>query len=183
METHLQALCRGLRSHTDLRVIVSSEDRTSVEEIVDSVPVTRLATVLNAFSTAISPGMAAQIRTSGADLVHIHLPNPTAVLAYLASGYRGCLVITYHSDIVKQKLLARVFQPFLDAALRRSSATIATSPNYLATSPVLQAFRDRGHVIPYGIDTAQFEHPDPDARGRIRARFGDRLVITVGRLV
>jgi glycosyltransferase involved in cell wall biosynthesis len=183
METHLQALCRGLRSHTDLRVIVSSENRTSMEEVVDSVPVTRVATVLNAFSTAISPGMAAQIRTSGADLVHIHLPNPTAVLAYLASGYRGCLVITYHSDIVKQKVLARVFQPFLDAALRRSSAIIATSPNYLATSPVLQAFRDRCHVIPYGIDTGPFEHPDPDAAGRIRARFGERLVITVGRLV
>jgi rhamnosyl/mannosyltransferase len=137
----------------------------------------RLATVLKAFSTAISPGMAAQIRTSGADLVHIHLPNPTAVLAYLASGYRGRLVITYHSDIVKQKLLARVFQPFLNAALRRSSAIIATSPNYVATSPVLQAFRDRCHVIPYGIDTAQLEQRDPGAR------FGERLVITVGRLV
>ncbi len=177
METHLQALCRGLRSHTDLRVIVSSDDRTTVEEVVDSVPVTRLATVLNVFSTAISPGMAAQVRNSGADLVHIHLPNPTAVLAYLASGYRGCLVITYHSDIVKQKVLARLFQPFLDAALRRSAAIIATSPNYLATSPVLQAFRDRCHVIPYGIDTAQFEQRDRDAR------FDERLVITVGRLV
>ena len=183
METYLQALCQGLRSHTDLHVIVSSEDRTSVEEVVDSVPVTRLATVLNVFSTAISPGMAAQIRSSGADLVHIHLPNPTAVLAYLASGYRGHVVFTYHSDIVKQKVLARVFQPFLDTALQRSSAIITTSANYLATSPVLQAFRDRCHVIPYGIDTAQFEHPDPDAAGRIRARFGERLVITVGRLV
>jgi len=127
--------------------------------------------------------MAAQIRTSGADLVHIHLPNPTAVLAYLASGYRGRLVITYHSDIVKQKVLARVFQPYLDAALRRSSAIIATSTSYLATSPVLQAFRDRCHVIPYGIDTAAFEHRDPDAAQRTRARFGERLVVTVGRLV
>jgi glycosyltransferase involved in cell wall biosynthesis len=48
---------------------------------------------------------------------------------------------------------------------------------------VLQAFRDRCHVIPYGIDTAQFEHCDPDAVRRIRARFGERLVISVGRLV
>jgi glycosyltransferase involved in cell wall biosynthesis len=183
METHLQTLCGGLRNHVDLRIVVSSDDRSSVEEVIDSVPVTRLATMLNVFSTAISPGMAAQIRNSRADLVHIHLPNPTAVLAYLMSGYRGCLVVTYHSDIVRQKLLGRVFEPLLYAALRRSAAIIATSPNYLATSPVLQAFRDRCHVIPYGIDTMQFEQRDPDAVGRIRARFGERLVLSVGRLV
>jgi glycosyltransferase involved in cell wall biosynthesis len=183
METHLQALCTGLRNHVDLRVVVSSDHRRSVEETIDQVPVTRLGTTLKAFSTAISLGMAAHIRNSRADLVHIHLPNPTAVLAYLMSGYRGCLVVTYHSDIVKQKVLGRMFAPLLYAALRRSAAIIATSTNYLATSPVLQAFRDRCHVIPYGIDTIQFEHCDPDAVSGIRARLGERLVVSVGRLV
>jgi glycosyltransferase involved in cell wall biosynthesis len=183
METHLEALCGGLRNHVDLRVIVSSDNRRSVDEVIDLVPVTRLATMLNVFSTAISPGMAAQIRNSRADLVHLHLPNPTAVLAYLMSGYRGCLVVTYHSDVVRQKVLGRVFEPLLYAVLRRSSAIIATSPNYLATSPVLQAFRDRCHVIPYGIDTIRFGHCEPDAVSRIRARFGERLVVSVGRLV
>ena len=183
METHLQALCGGLRGRADVRVVVSSDDRRSVEEVVESVPVAREATLLQAFSTAISPGMVARIRDSGADLVHIHLPNPTAVLAYLLSGYRGRLVVSYHSDIVKQKVLGRMFEPLLYAALRRSAAVITTSQNYLATSQVLQDFRDRCHVIPYGIDTAQFEKSDADAVRRIRARFGDRLVISVGRLV
>jgi glycosyltransferase involved in cell wall biosynthesis len=183
METHLEALCGGLRNHTDLRVIVSSDDRNSVEEVLNSVPVSRLATVLKVRSTAISLAMAARIRNSAADLVHIHLPNPTAVLAYLASGYRGPLVVTYHSDIVRQKVLARMFEPLLNAALRRSSAIITTSTNYLATSPVLQTFRDRCHVIPFGMDTARFEQCDPDAVRQVRARFGERLVISVGRLV
>jgi rhamnosyl/mannosyltransferase len=127
--------------------------------------------------------MASRIRRSGADLVHIHLPNPTAVLAYLASGYRGPLVVTYHSDIVKQQVLGRMFEPFLYGALRKSTAIITASSNYLATSQVLQVFRDRCHIIPYGIDTAHFERRDSDAVRRIRARFGDRLVISVGRLV
>ena len=183
METHLQALCGGMRNHADVRVIVSSDNRRSVDEVIDSVPVTRLATMLKAFSTAISPGMAGRIRNSAADLVHIHLPNPSAVQAYLMSGYRGRLVVSYHSDIVKQKMLGRMFEPLLYATLRRSAAIIATSQNYLATSPVLQDFRDRCHVIPYGIDTAQFEHFDAEAVRRIRARFGERLVISVGRLV
>jgi rhamnosyl/mannosyltransferase len=183
IETHLQALCGALRNHADVRVIVSSEDRNTVEEMVDSVPVARLATLITAFSTSISPGMVSRIRNSGAGLVHVHLPNPAAVLAYLASGHRGPLVVTYHSDTVKQKVLGRMFEPFLNAALRKSAAIIATSPNYLATSPVLQAFRDRCHVIPYGIDTAQFEQCSPDAVRSVRERLGDRLVISVGRLV
>jgi len=183
IETHLQALCGALRNHADVRVIVSSEDRNTVEEMVDSVPVARLSTLITAFSTSISPGMVSRIRNSGAGLVHIHLPNPAAVLAYLASGHRGPLVVTYHSDTVKQKVLGRMFEPFLNAALRKSAAIIATSPNYLATSPVLQAFRDRCHVIPYGIDTAQFEQCSPEAVRSVRERLGDRLVISVGRLV
>jgi rhamnosyl/mannosyltransferase len=183
IETHLQALCGALRPHADLRVIVSSEDRNTLEEIVDSVPVERLSTLLTAFSTSISPGMVGRIRHSGAELVHLHLPNPAAVLAYLASGHRGRLVVTYHSDTVKQKILGRMFEPFLHAVLRRSDAIIATSPNYLATSPMLQAFRDRCRVIPYGIDTSHFEQYSPDAVRQVRERFGERLVISVGRLV
>jgi len=183
IETHLQALCGALLPHANVRVIVSSDDRHTVEEIVDAVPVARLATLLTAFSTSISPAMVSRIRNSGADLVHIHLPNPAAVLAYLASGHRGRLIVTYHSDTVKQKFLGRLFEPLLSAALRKSDAIIATSPNYLATSPVLQAFRDRCHVIPYGIDTAQFEQCDAEAVRSIRQRFGERLVVSVGRLV
>ena len=183
IETHLQALCGALLEHADVRVIVSSEDRNTVEETVDEVPVARLSTLLTAFSTSISPGMVSRIRRSNAQLVHIHLPNPAAVLAYLASGHRGPMVVTYHSDTVKQKVLGRMFEPLLHAALRRSAAIIATSPNYLATSPALQAFRDRCHVIPYGIDTTQFEQCDRDAVRSVRERYGERLVISVGRLV
>jgi glycosyltransferase involved in cell wall biosynthesis len=183
METHLKALCGELRNHVDLRVLVSSNDRKTTEEIVDSVPVERLSTWLRAFSTSISPAMVARIRDSRADLVHLHLPNPSAVLAYLASGRRGCLVVTHHSDIVKQKVLGRIFEPFLYSFLRRSAAIIATSTNYVATSPVLQAFRDRCHIIPFGIDAAQFQHCDPAAVRSLRERFGERLVISVGRLV
>lgn len=183
IETHLQALCGALRHHADVRVTVSSEGRNTIEEMVDSVPVARLATLLTAFSTSISPGMVSHIRRSGAELIHIHLPNPAAVLAYLASGHRGRLVFTYHSDTVKQKLLGQMFEPILHAALRRSDAIIATSPNYLATSAVLQAFQDRCHVIPYGIDTTQFEQCSPEEVRRVHERFGERLIISVGRLV
>ena len=183
IETHLQALCGTLTEHVDLSVVVSSDDRRTMDELVDGVRVARVGTLLNAFSTSISPGIVSRIRSADADLVHLHLPNPTAVLAYLASGHRGPLVITYHSDTVRQKVLGALFQPFLNSILRRSAAIITTSPNYLESSPVLRVFRDRCHVIPYGIDTTLYEHRDPEAVQRIRRQYGERLVISVGRLV
>jgi glycosyltransferase involved in cell wall biosynthesis len=84
---------------------------------------------------------------------------------------------------VRQKVLGPLFAPFLHRALSRASAIIATSPDYLRTSAVLRRHRDRCHVIPYGIALDQFAHADSNAVAEIRQRYGDRLVLSVGRLV
>ena len=183
IETHLQQLADELKTIIDLQVIVASDGRNTIRETVDGVPVVRLANPLTLFSTPICPAMVSQIRAAKADLLHIHLPNPTAVLAYLASGHHERVVFTYHSDTVRQKVLGSLFEPFLHRALRCGSAIIATSPNYLQTSPVLAAHRERCHIIPYGIDIAEFQHCEPAAVARVRRQFGDRLIISVGRLV
>jgi rhamnosyl/mannosyltransferase len=183
IETHLQALCGELRKPLDLRVIVASEDRQPVEETLDGVRVSRVPTRLTLASTPLCPGMVRQIGAASIDLIHIHLPNPTAVLAYLASGQIAPLIVTYHSDTVRQKVLGPLFAPFLHRALSRASAIIATSPDYLRTSAVLRRHRDRCHVIPYGIAVDQFARADSNAIAEIRQRYGDRLVLSVGRLV
>lgn len=153
IETHLQALCTELHKSIDLRIIVASDDRTASDETVEGVRVRRVPTSMTVASTPLCPKMIGMIRSSDAQIVHIHLPNPTAVLAYLASGHRGHLVVTYHSDTVRQKILGALFEPWLNQALRRSSAIIATSPDYRRTSKVLSHYQDRCHVIPYGISS------------------------------
>ncbi len=183
IETHLQALCGQLCRSVDLRVMVSSDDGHPSTEVVDGVRVSRVPTRLTVASTPLCPGMVGEIKRSNADLIHIHLPNPMAVLAYLASGHRGRLVVTYHSDTVRQKVLGPLFAPFLHQALSRASAIIATSPDYRRTSPVLARYLDRCHVIPYGIALDEFERADPPAVQQVRERYGDRLILSVGRLV
>jgi rhamnosyl/mannosyltransferase len=183
IETHLQVLCGELLKYVDLRVIVAGNDKRSVDEVVDGVTVLRMATPITLFSTPLCPSMPGRIRASKADLVHIHLPNPAAVLAYLTSGHRGHLLVTYHSDTIRQKRLGAIFEPLLHLALRRSSAIIATSPNYLRTSPVLARHQDRCHVVPYGIPVERFERCGEESVARLRARYGSRLIISVGRLV
>jgi rhamnosyl/mannosyltransferase len=183
METHLHALSTALRSATDVEVVVANTSRTTVREIVDGVPVTRLGTLVNLGAAPYTPGLRRLMRASRADVLHLHFPHPTAILAYLGSGFRGKLVVTYHSDIVRQRLLGAAFRPILDHALRRASAVICTSANYIASSPVLSRHRARCRVLPFGIPLERYADAAPDRVAEIRHRYGPRLVLAVGRLV
>jgi len=183
METHLQALCAGLRREAQLEVIVANDRPASEYELLEGVPVSRLATACTLASIPICPSLVSRIRASKADLIHIHLPNPAAALAYLASGHRGPLVVSYHSDIVRQKLLGSLFEPFQQAFLRRSTAIIVATHNYLRTSRALAPHKQKCRLIPYGVCLAQFQNPDPLEVMRLQERYGDRLILSVGRLV
>ena len=183
IETHLQVLCEALQSEVEVEVVVAAGNAKRSNERVCGIHVDRLNTWFTIASAPVCPAMVSRIRHSPADLIHIHLPNPMAVVAWLASGRRDPLVVTYHSDTVRQVLLGAAFDPIQHRMLRRAAAIIATSPNYAATSPVLARHRDRCHVIPYGIPLAQFRSCAPAAVDQLRRQYGDRLVLAVGRLV
>lgn len=187
METHLRDLCERLPPRFEPHALVAASDAAGVEETIDGVRVTRLGTRLQFGAAPVCPGMARRIRESDARLVHLHFPNPTAILSYLTSGHRGPLVVTYHSDIVRQKVLGRAFRPVLYRFLSRASAIVATSPDYVESSSVLRDFRAKCRVIPLGIvaekfDRASDDDADETAR-RVRAEHGPRIVLGVGRLI
>ncbi|MBV9110974.1 MAG: glycosyltransferase [Gemmatimonadetes bacterium] len=183
MESHLELLCRVTKAEVDLSVLVSADGRRTEREVRDGVPVTRIGTRFTASSASFNPGMAREIRRADADVVHFHHPNPPAVLSYLAARPRGRLVVTYHSDIVRQRVLGPLFTPALHRFLRRAKAIIASSPQYAENSPVLRAHADRVRVIPFGIDAAELAQADPAEVEEIRRRFGPRIVFAAGRLV
>lgn len=183
IETHLEELSEQLQSFADVKVIVANTARRSVTEQVSGVTVHRVGTLGTFANTPISPGMVSAIRNTPADIVHIHWPNPAAALAYLASGHTGRLVLTYHSDIVKQKAAASLFRPVLNLLMARCEAVIATSPNYVETSPILQQHRKRCHVIPYGIGIEKLGAPDHVLVEELRRKYGPRIVLSVGRFV
>ena len=184
MESHLEALCGELKRSVDLEILVASSNgsRTS-EEFLDGVKVARLGKLFTLRSAPFCPQMVRQIRTSKADIVHIHLPNPGAILAYLASGHRGRLVFTYHSDIIRQKVLSRFFDPILRHALNHADAIIVSSSNYIKSSYILPRYEEKCRVIPFGIQIERFQRPHLLEVRRLRKLFGPRIVLGVGRLV
>jgi glycosyltransferase involved in cell wall biosynthesis len=183
METHLRTLCGELKHVVDTRVIVANDKRETSVEQIDGVSVTRVGRALQAGASPICPQMSRLIGQSDSDIVHIHLPNPVALIAYWVSGHKGRLVITYHSDILRQKLLSNAFFPVLQQVLHRAAAIISSSPNYVEHSPILNPWRNRCRVIPFGVDPNLFTEESPSEINRIRSLFGPKIVLGVGRLV
>ncbi|MFN7921993.1 MAG: glycosyltransferase [Bryobacteraceae bacterium] len=183
IESHLKDLVTAIRPDVDVEVVVAAEGRQTVKQVIEGVPVTRLGVLCHLAGAPVCPEMVSYIAKSPAEIIHMHLPNPMAVLSYLASGRRGDLVISYHSDVVRQKMLAKLFSPFLHKAMERSSRVIATSPDYVKRSEVLARFENRCEVIPFGICLDEFENPDKEKIAEIRREFGPRIVVALGRLV
>jgi rhamnosyl/mannosyltransferase len=183
IETTLELLCQGLKDAVDLQVVVAHDGPADLEENMNGVAVRRLGTAMKIAASPICPGLRRAMRDARADLVHIHLPHPVALLTHLLGGIEGGLVCTYHSDIVRQRLLERLIRPLQDRALRRAGGIIVTSPNLIASSPVLQRHRERCAVIPFGIDVGP-ETPQAESEGRaIREKFPLPILLAVGRLV
>jgi rhamnosyl/mannosyltransferase len=120
------------------------------------------------------------------DLLHVHVPNPTMVLGLFLCRPRVPWVISYHSDVIRQRALLLLQRPFENWVFRRARAVFAASPSYVSGSRYLQRFADKVTVNPYGIDLAAFLHPSSAARQaaeRFRATYGEPLWLAVGRLV
>lgn len=115
-----------------------------------------------------------------ADVVHYHFPWPFMDLAHFAARINKPTVVTYHSDIVRQRHLLRVYQPLKHRFLGSVDQIVATSPNYLASSAVLDRFRDKTRVITYGLDKDIYPEPEAGRLTRWRAEVGDKFFLFVG---
>ena len=134
-------------------------------------------------STTIAPSMISWLRRNagGYDIIHIHHPDPMAALALMISGYKGKVVLHWHSDILSQKLLLRFYRPIQDWLIKRADSIVGTSPVYLAESPYLQKVQGKTRCIPIGI------LPNRSGSGEVRRikneYSGRRIIFSLGRLV
>lgn len=120
--------------------------------------------------------------TQAVDLIHYHFPNPFADL--LQQWYRPQKpsVITYHSDIVKQKILLKLYQPLMHRFLRAADHIVATSPNYVDTSSTLQQYVEKVSVIPIGIDKQGYPPVEEERLAYWRRRITQPFFLFIGAL-
>lgn len=115
-----------------------------------------------------------------ADIIHYHFPWPFMDMVHLTSRLNKPSLVTYHSDIVRQAFLLQLYRPLMNSFLKSVDSIVATSPNYLHSSPVLQQFRDKTQVIPIGLDKPAYPKPSQDTHDHWQQRFGERFFLFVG---
>ena len=115
-----------------------------------------------------------------ADVVHYHFPWPFADMLHFAARVRSPTVLTYHSDIVRQRVLAALYSPLMLRFLRSMDRIVCTSPNYFATSPVLQRFEDKVEILPIGLDPDSYPSPERAEVAAERARYGEGFFLFIG---
>lgn len=162
IENHVRMLAEGqaARGH-EVSVLVTSRDRRTHEEMRNGVRVIYAARLTTISSTPVSLAMPGLLARERPDIVHLQFPYPFGETANYFFGHGHKTIITYQSDIVRQRFLRVLYAPLMGSVLKQVGKIIATSPNYVTTSPVLARWRDKCTVVPLGIDPAPFIAPPP----------------------
>jgi glycosyltransferase involved in cell wall biosynthesis len=187
IETLLRFWCEGfVQCGAEVDCVVANDAPRTVHEKVNGVRVHRFASYGLALSTSLCPKYVSCARRYGADIWHVHFPNPLADIASICGPKTTPLVLSYHSDVIRQAALMNLYRPVLERLLKRATSIVVATPRHIDHSPWLTAHRKKCEVIPYGIDLARFlatpaSSPLVD-QARERAA-GRPILLTVGRLV
>ena len=181
MERHMALMCRFQREWADVRALTCSRRLRTAAATRGGTEVREVGEWARFQSAPVSPMFPYYLRAMEADVVVIHVPNPTAELSYLLSRPRGKLVVRYQSDVVRQAAAMKVYRPFLMKFLSKADIILAASEQYLSTSSALQPFLDKCRVVPLGIVAEEFAPPDSDCIRALRERYGGRFVLFSGR--
>ncbi|HEN3660139.1 TPA: glycosyltransferase family 4 protein, partial [Yersinia enterocolitica] len=114
------------------------------------------------------------------DIIHYHFPFPFMDMVHFISGINKPTVVSYHSDIVKQKNILKIYTPLMNLFLGSVSRIVAASPNYVATSATLKKFSRKVSVIPYGLDEDSYPTPLPERIDFWKSKFGTRFFLFIG---
>ncbi|MGW8195874.1 MAG: glycosyltransferase, partial [Desulforhopalus sp.] len=144
--------------------------------------VVRCRLTLDMASTPMSIDMIGEFKrqVQWADIVHYHFPWPFGDFLHLLSSRNIPSVVTYHSDIYKQRLLKIFYAPLMHGFLNRVDRIVATSGNYLDTSIDLARHRKRCLVVPIGLDENSYTVPSSETVAAWEKRVGRNFFLFIG---
>ncbi|KIM09147.1 MAG: glycosyl transferase family 1 [Sulfurovum sp. PC08-66] len=166
-------------------VLCSNKGYMYSEEIEQGYKVVRTKSFGIKFSTSITPQMVLKLKNMirDYDIVHVHLPDPMATLALFLVGTKNKkIVLHWHSDIIKQKYLLRLFEPLQNWIMRNADLIIATTPKYIEESKYLQKYKEKCVPIPIGIDSDRLTVNHNLVLKIKNENHGKKIVFSLGRL-
>lgn len=182
IETYTQTLCQEqVREGMHVRAVVVNHLSVQGQDVTFStwartmdqcdregaVRVIRLGRVANLARLDVTPSLPRilrQLERDRPDIWHLQTPNPAWLMALALRPNLGPIVITHHSDIIRQRLLQVPLRPLERLVYARAARIICSNPDYAEGSRALRPFREKIAVISYGIDLEPFVHPSPEAK-------------------
>lgn len=163
IENHIKMLAeaQAARGHAVSVLVTSRDHRTHIETLngVRVIFAARLATISSA---PVSIELFRLLARERPDIAHLQFPYPLGEAANYFFGKAHKTIISYQSDIIRQKYLRVVYAPLMRRVLARVDRILVSSPQYIASSPVLAPFKQKCAIVPLGIDPTPFEMATAD---------------------
>jgi len=199
IETHVQTLARtqsalGAEVHVVCVNRLDQQGRLSnrthtVRDLDGNVSINRIGRLLSWARFDFCPGLSRKICQLVDDpqtLLHLHTPNPTMLMALTMLHKRVPLVITHHSDVIKQRILKYGLRPFEHLVYSQSSQILTDSLPYIQGSKFLRLYRNKLSDLPLGLDCSIYNYPSERALAfsrNLKQQYGEIIWLAVGRLV
>jgi rhamnosyl/mannosyltransferase len=136
-------------------------------------------TNINIFSTQLSYSFIIkwmEVRNSY-DIILINMPNPFVNLVVgLLPPLKGNIVLYWHSDIIKQKVLLQFYKPLLISLIKKSIAIVAPTAIHLDQSDFSCLFSSKKYVIPYILNNYL-------EKSGMKLFNGKKVIFSCGRLI
>ncbi len=181
IERHMALSCRYQRQWAEVEALTCGRRLSTRQAVHDGTRVTEVGEWGRLQSAPFSLMFPSHLRRTDADVVVLHLPNPTAELSWLLAPPTGVLVVRYHSDVVRQARAMALYRPFQQRFLSRANLILPTSAQYRDSSESLAPFREKCRVVPLGIVPEEFPAPPTAHIRALQSRYGGPFVLFTGR--
>lgn len=162
IENHVKTLAEAqAAAGHDVTVLVTNPGGQPAQQTLNGVRLVRAWRLATVASTPISPTFPLLLARRRPDVTHLHFPYPVGEVSQWLAGGKRPYVISYHSDVVKQQGLLRLYRPLLRRVLAGAAAIIAGSDNYVQSSPYLRPLAAKCTAVPYAVDCNRFAAAAP----------------------
>lgn len=177
----------------EMKVICLNEDaeaeglvcrrQESVHDNIDGVEVIRCGSIAKVASQLISPKYLSELRkvmnSYKPDIVIFHYPNP--FLAQFLLDYKKRpfkLVVYWHLDITKQKVLGKLFHGQNLSLIKRADKIVGATTKHVEESAYTKYFGDKKYILPYAVNEERLIMTDADKAmsEEIRKKYSDKIL-------
>ncbi len=162
IENHIKTLAElQCAAGHQVTVLVTNPGGQAGSEVISGVQLLRAGRIATVASTPLSLALPLKLRSINADITHLHFPYPIGEIGQWLFRRRRPYVITYHSDVVRQRAMLLMYAPIMRRVLSRANRILPTSAPYIATSPYLRDLQDHCTVTPLSVDPLPFLKATP----------------------